>query len=725
MKHGYDLNIISEESYFETKKYCPHYIFDFKKFCILSEILRLPLFYNKYDYVLILDENMIVLDYNIKLESFIPSNPDIHIQLFNNPQTLEFENNVVFFKPTIFTVTFIAKLADYFYTINSNSKYLLNIDSAFWYLIIEVFINISNDKNDITNLNLSYYLQICINEIRNFKKNHSDFDEKIKFTYLSCLKEIFLNIYNIRKNQFTSYKYTKYIKINESLMLGNFFKYINFFSPTHRSKNSVKQLIENENFYNQTKLYFKSNFKKQEINEDFRNISNYHYNIYIKSAFIISNKSIRLSIIKNIEDKNQLYYRLPNVSNEPKNYNKIKLYCQSGSCIEKGLNLCTTIGYIGEIYNNNLLFHLKNNKKIFITKDILKMSDIEVPLIDSRIDMNNNGKILYKHILGICVQPIYLYFDYPTIIRFFENWILEGVTKFYIYYQSTFDKIFEIINAYKLKLNIDIELIDWSKLPYNNDDNQLNPNTKIYRLEAQLAIYDCMQRARNNIKYVISTDLDEIIYVSKNIENGNLISFLEKESKKYPNSALFSFQSRRGYLPMNWGIGNPKNINFSVFSNLIMDVDVFERPLYQKNIYRPERVISYQIHLIRSLEFNPLTNKKYSFTLIPSSSAFIFHLRRYKDYYTYNTKQVKSTILKRKSQQWDKNFKNRFKKLNFTNNGWLTNIHYIGLELENCRKRVARTMGQIICQSIEVCEKKLKVINDYRLIKANNSWIII
>uniref|UniRef100_A0A0K0DYR4 Glycosyltransferase family 92 protein n=1 Tax=Strongyloides stercoralis TaxID=6248 RepID=A0A0K0DYR4_STRER len=742
MKHGYDLNLVSEQSYFETKKYCPHYDFNFKKFCIISEILRLSSFTNKYDYVLMLDENVIVVDYNIKLESFIPNNPNTHMQLFNNPQTLEFEKNIIFFKPTVLTLTFIANIADYFYMINSNSKYLLNIDSAIWYSIIEFFDKLSNHHNDNRSLNLLRLLKICINELSNFEKYYFYSIEKIKFTHLICLKQMFLNIYNKRKTQFVLYKYIKYIKINESLTLSNFFKCIETVFPIHKSENKLlKPFFKyNEYFYNSLKLYLKFNFIKEEKKENIKNIFyqknffdnnksinliNYQYKIYMKSAFLISNKSIRLSLLKNIDDNSQLYYRLPYTLKISKNYNKIKLNCQSGSCIEKGLNCCTTIGYVGEIYNKNLLFYLKDKKKIFITKDILKMNDIEVPLIDSRINMINNDQILYKHTLGICVQPMYLYFDYPTIIRFFENWILEGVTKFYIYYQSILDKIIEIINAYKLETNIDIEVIYWSKIPYNAKNDDINPNTKIYRLEAPLAIYDCMQRARNNIKYVISADLDEIIHVNENIENGNLIALLEKESKNYPNSALFSFQSRRGYLPMNWGIGHPKNINFSIFSNLVMDEDVFERPLYQKNIYRPERVVSYQIHLIRTLERNPLTNKRYSFTLIPPSSAFIFHLRRYKDYFFYNSKQVRSTILKKKSQQWNKNFKDRFNKFNFTNNGWLTNIHYIGLELENCRKRVARTMGKIICQSIEVCEKKLKTINSNRLIKTNNSWIII
>uniref|UniRef100_A0A0K0FUG1 Glycosyltransferase n=1 Tax=Strongyloides venezuelensis TaxID=75913 RepID=A0A0K0FUG1_STRVS len=745
-KHGYDVNLVSEESFFETKRYCPHYDFNFRRFCILSEILRLPQFYKKYDYVLMLDQNMVVINSSTKLESFIPNDQNIDMQLFNNPKTLEFESKIIFFKHTFCTVCFIASLADYFYIINSNSNYLLNIDSAIWNLIIIFSEDICKYKNNNKEIKLLHYLQICMSKSSSLRKYYSYSNQDTKFIYLMCLKQVFFNTRNEEPLQSRLYGYTTHIKINETITLSNFFKSLKIDlhsnnSKTIHSKIHDNVLIKKPSEYNQyfdnfTKLNVESNFIKS-YNEDniyhSLNLSNvewdklddHRYNIYIKSAFLISNDSIRLSILKNINDNRQLYYRLPNSPTELKNYEKVVLNCQSGSCIEKRLNLCTTVGYVGKIYKKNLFSLLNSERKIYLTKDLLEINDVEIELIDSRKNMQKDGKTLYKHILGICIQPMYLYYDYPTVIRFFENWILEGVTKFYLYHQSSFDKIFEIIKAYRLKSNIDIEVIDWSKLPYNKENREFNPNTEIYRLEAPLAIYDCMQRARNHIKFVVSTDLDEIIHVNKKIANGNLISLLERESNKYPDSALFSFQSRRGYIPMNWGVGNPKNIDFSVFSNLLMDKDFFKRPLYQKNIYRPERVVSYQIHLIRSLERNPLTNHKYTYTLIPPSSAFIFHLRRFKDYFFLNTKKIQATLLEEKSKKWNRNFKSRLSQLNFTDNDWLTNIHHIGLELENCRKRVARTMGAIICQSIEVCEKKLKVINNNRIIKANNSWIVI
>uniref|UniRef100_A0A0N5BAG0 Glycosyltransferase family 92 protein n=1 Tax=Strongyloides papillosus TaxID=174720 RepID=A0A0N5BAG0_STREA len=690
---------------------------------------------------------MVVINSSIKLESFIPNNQNIHMQLFNNPKTLEFEDKIIFFKHTFYSVSFIAGLADYFYIVNSNTNYLLNIDSAIWNLIITFSEDVSRYKNQKRKINLLHYLQICMSKSTILKKYYSYSNQKTKLIYLKCLKQVFLTTHKEEQIQSGLYGYTTHIKINETIKLNNFFKSlkINFdlndskaINSQIHDKSSIKKLLElKEDFDNFSNLEVVSNatksYKEDNIYHslDLSNVewdkkfNDHRYNIYIKSAFLISNDSIRLSILKNINDNRQLYYRLPNSQIELKNYEKVVLNCQSGLCIEKCLNLCTTVGYVGEIYKKNLFSLLNNEKKIYLTKDLLEMKDVEVELIDSRKIILKNGETLYRHTLGICIQPMYLYYDYPTVIRFFENWILEGVTKFYIYHQSSLDKIFEIIKAYRLKSNIDIEIIDWSKLPYNEENGEFNPNTEIYRLEAPLAIYDCMQRARNHIKFVISTDLDEMIYVDKKIANGNLLALLERESNKYPDSALFSFQSRRGYIPMNWGVGNPKNIDFSVFSNLLMDTNVFKRPLYQKNVYRPERVVSYQIHLIRSLERNPLTNHKYTYTLIPPSSAFIFHLRRFKDYFFLNTEKIKTTLLEEKSKKWNRNFKNRLSLLNFTNNDWLTNIHHIGLELENCRKRVARTMGEIICQSIEVCEKKLKVINNNRTIKANNSWIVI
>uniref|UniRef100_A0A0N4Z211 Glycosyltransferase family 92 protein n=1 Tax=Parastrongyloides trichosuri TaxID=131310 RepID=A0A0N4Z211_PARTI len=621
--------------------------------------------------------------------------------------------------------------------VNTNVEYLLNVDAGIWQSVIEYFGRIADRTDNIKKITSAEDLNICRKNSLNKKTSYSFKTKEKKQTHLKCLKQVFIENKDVEKHYEGLYKYTKFLQINESINPWSFIKNINYLDVKLDKKlqgkkqkycsylfNCIQKI--NFNFTTTTpnnKKHLPNISSLLKTTKSVSKITKDMYKIYLKSAFLITNTTIRLTMVKSVEDDTMLFYRLPYKSKKFKNYYKINLRCQSGECIEKGLNFCTYVGYVGDITDNDIM--LRESKEIYITKDILTLNDIKIPLIDSRPKLIIDNIIQYSHTLGICIQPMYLYYDYPTIIRFFENWIHEGATKFYIYYQSSLNKVKEIIDAYKKNNQIDIEIIDWSKFPFDEENDQYNPNGELYRLEVPLATYDCMQRARNNVKFVVSTDLDEIIHVNQGSYNGNLINLLEKESIGNPESAVFSFQSRRGYIKSNWGIGEPKYIDFSIYSNLVMDTNVFERPLYQKNIYRPERVISYQIHLIRSLEFNPLTGKKYSYTFLSPSSAFIFHLRRYKDYFTFSTTTSQSTILKEKSIQWGKNFYNNLEKLNFTSNGWLINIDKVGLELENCRKRVARTMGQIICQSVEVCENKMKEINSNNMIRANNSWIVI
>lgn len=86
-----------------------------------------------------------------------------------------------------------------------------------------------------------------------------------------------------------------------------------------------------------------------------------------------------------------------------------------------------------------------------------------------------------------------MFASFVEIAQFFEYWLSAGATKFYIYRNSYTKDIGEMITLYQRTSNASIELIDWSDLPINND---INPNSLIYRLEVMISIFDCIHRAR-------------------------------------------------------------------------------------------------------------------------------------------------------------------------------------------------------------------------------------
>lgn len=146
------------------------------------------------------------------------------------------------------------------------------------------------------------------------------------------------------------------------------------------------------------------------------------------------------------------------------------------------------------------------------------------------------------------------------LILFLEYWLYQQVTVFYIYYESISSEILEIIKFYqKIHKNIVIELVEWSKFSNNKNETTINKgssysnystinvNDLSYRLEPEIAIFDCMHRTRKTVNYVVQTDLDEIIQINGKMKVLDYLKWLNKEN---PNMASVNFQSQKVRIPV-------------------------------------------------------------------------------------------------------------------------------------------------------------------------------
>lgn len=52
-----------------------------------------------------------------------------------------------------------------------------------------------------------------------------------------------------------------------------------------------------------------------------------------------------------------------------------------------------------------------------------------------------------KYNLTMCVQPSFYFAHANMLIRYLELWILAGIEKFYFYYQSVSDDIWQILEV--------------------------------------------------------------------------------------------------------------------------------------------------------------------------------------------------------------------------------------------------------------------------------------
>lgn len=210
--------------------------------------------------------------------------------------------------------------------------------------------------------------------------------------------------------------------------------------------------------------------------------------------------------------------------------------CALPSCLDFYSKPCSLIGQIGIIKEpvqsdiNTIEFSSQNGQDDF---------DTSVEIKDVRVKEDH----VYPHQLGVCLQPIYLHADYILFVEFFEFWLSQGATKFYIYRESYTPEIQKILELYNITSQADIELVDWSLLPASPEaDTKSNPNAYVYRLEMMLSIFDCLHRARGNVKFVAQTDLDELIYIKS---GETVLSFMESYADREKLFSSVSFQSQR------------------------------------------------------------------------------------------------------------------------------------------------------------------------------------
>uniref|UniRef100_A0AC34R3Z7 Glycosyltransferase family 92 protein n=1 Tax=Panagrolaimus sp. JU765 TaxID=591449 RepID=A0AC34R3Z7_9BILA len=268
---------------------------------------------------------------------------------------------------------------------------------------------------------------------------------------------------------------------------------------------------------------------------------------------------------------NSLFYKYGKKEGE------VCLACQLPQCPDPYYYLCDVNGYIGFIKNLT-----KNDNDEYLTLTSSTKKSIKIAITDVR-----KKRSMKQHKLGACLQPIHLMTNYALFIQYFEYWLNEGVTKFYIYWESYTPEVKRILDIYNKTSGVEFEFVEWSRLPtLPNVTTATNPNSYWFQLEVFLAIFDCMHRARHQVKFIPQTDLDEMMYV----RNGPLIDFLEKVDTKNPNMAAMLVLSRKVQLTKynDYKLSSPREYSFDVYQKLKVDSE--PSSIYRKLIYRPERV---------------------------------------------------------------------------------------------------------------------------------------
>ncbi|KAI6175763.1 protein of unknown function DUF23 domain-containing protein [Aphelenchoides bicaudatus] len=424
--------------------------------------------------------------------------------------------------------------------------------------------------------------------------------------------------------------------------------------------------------------------------------------VYIRSAFRVSNSEIRLTVLQDHRNKRSIFYEYGSKTGQ------VSLLCNLPKCIDMFAPKCKIVGFIGQIFNLN---EADNHPKLRLRFGQSKRV-VELSIIDAR------PKAKYEHNLGVCVQPIYMMSEYIVFIQFFEHWLARGATKFYMYRHSYSREVQSILDFYTQHSGVSIEFIDWSDLP--SRDSSYWPSKYLFRLEVMIAIFDCLHRARYNVKYIAQTDLDEIVVVKAN--NNSLFDFMESTLERNPKMSSVSLVSRRAkFQPSLENISSPNELNLELFNEVNTESYYFPRPVYSKLIHRPERVFKGHIHKQIGAELLPNSKNfhgQYKLVEVPNTKAYILHLRRRLDR-TFKRRLFTATnVLKEQATEWQRNFANRLKKHTFPPRMQWNNGLDVLEKVDLCRKgHEERRLRE--CHAVYDCVRE---VNTSDWFHAPNSW---
>ncbi|VDK66435.1 unnamed protein product [Onchocerca ochengi] len=434
--------------------------------------------------------------------------------------------------------------------------------------------------------------------------------------------------------------------------------------------------------------------------------SDYDDKTYLMAAYITSSSVIRLTTIRKCKTIIRLRFHLK--TNQSKFLTVPLIHKPILKCPWFYATKCDFVGYFATTVRRNDLEQLlmTNHKKLpkaYVSR--MDRPSLRVPIVlqEARV----MPKQPRKHYLAVCLQPIFLLADWTLLVQFFEIWIAQGVTKFCVYVQSMTPEVDALLRVYEHSKDVEVERINWAPLPTGEVAvNEDNPNLRIYRTEVTTSINDCVLRSRGHAKYVISSDLDEILVIYKET---SLLKLLDSLRAKFKNSAAFVIRSSFALFENHWAnISKPTDIDFSNFANISLENYIWPAGFRSKVVMIPEYVYSAHVHQVLQPEPGKIIK------IVPPETALVFHLRRVmRDKLWSSNTTVKTNALARFIDPCNKSWKNRLKI-----------IRQVMKELEACREQL-NSIQNDTCHSPYRCMSKITSVPSNEWVIAQQTWTVL
>ncbi|CAP28569.2 Protein CBG08808 [Caenorhabditis briggsae] len=201
-----------------------------------------------------------------------------------------------------------------------------------------------------------------------------------------------------------------------------------------------------------------------------------------------------------------------------------------GECPWAWAPTCYYNSYIFETSVTDSDFRISENISIILQN---KNSDVPLKVIHPKT----------KEGLTVCVQPVYLYSQFQNIILFIESWRNQGATHFIVYFHSSTNEVWMVLDHYQ-RLGI-LTIKPWPKF---GDVPARYPeiNSQVYRIGHTMAANLCILKMNTTLGTIV--DFDEIIVPTTGSPN---ILESSRQSLKEAKVGALEFKHTRLQLDLN------------------------------------------------------------------------------------------------------------------------------------------------------------------------------
>lgn len=243
----------------------------------------------------------------------------------------------------------------------------------------------------------------------------------------------------------------------------------------------------------------------------------------------------------------------------------------------------------------------------------------------------------------VCLSPVNNgYSDVGEFLEFMEVNSMFGADHFVFYNFDMGDSLIPFVSSYVKSGKL--QVFEW-KLPI-----EMGKKPELIHYYGQLAaLNDCLYQARRTSKYVVFSDLDEIITPMRHSLWLDLINNISKSDSMYGGYLFQNVFFRKEWKTNPLYQSQPLVKNYGLHTLLYTKCEkqIWPHQLRSKYIGDPDKIISAGIHNTWQM------TRGFEEYFVPSKDGLLFHYRNWEDYSTADYREetrmfdFKDIILKR------------------------------------------------------------------------------